>query len=842
MSGESENMLFTNMREMISLIDRLRDFKLDHYISLPRIAVLGEQSSGKSSLLEAVAGLNFLPRGTGIVTRRPLELRMICTKTAEPYFVFPKDFPDKKISNSDEVVRTIELLTDKETKNTKTISDSPIVCNVYSATVPDLTLIDLPGITRIPVEGQPANIEEISKNLVAKYCSDPNTLILCVIPANIDIATSEALSFVRKLDSDGSRTLGVLTKIDIMDEGDNCKDALMNKIIPLKYGYIGVKGRSQIEMKNKVTVAQAIKREIEFFAKHPDYSTLSTEQLGTRSLIDKMSSILFKMIQGFLPQLKGEIATRVRAVKQQVDGLGEEFPEEEEKKLELVFKLVRKFKDCFDQAINGRFLFEKAAARKDKKAHDQETITFQLNTQFSDLFKRYAEPGYRASNDLTDEQIERALEVYQAAAMPGFYSIDSFLALINPKLETLKDPVFHVLEECKSILESRGSEHLDNVFKKFPKLHSEMKECFSRFLVQERNVTRKILENLVRSEENYLFTNDTAMLNIAHAEGKSTSNIQVMEMRLRIDKYFFIVVRNLRDFVPKVIGQFLVKHFNQNLEVELLNALSKRNYCLESFKESDTAAAQRTKLRHELEALSKADNLLINSFNIGYSVNKQNIKETLAVSQAARRTEAPASEIQELHDIESMYDEYIKFNEALARRTQPSAPAPASAPAPTTQHSAQAHTTSEKEHVKITRITPQAQDTTHPPSTSTSQITTQVPKTTTTSEVYSTNSAHTKPTPTPVAQPVRATPVPVPTLKLEPQNVKRDPFNFDFDESMGAKKPAPAVFQDPRIGGSQPQGASSAFGNVFANANNPPQSGVLRPPPSSVKKTNLFSD
>ena len=80
------------MRSMITLVDKLRDFNLQDYISLPRIAVLGEQSAGKSSLLESIAGLTFLPRGTGIVTRRPLELRMIRQNVDKPYFVFPQDF------------------------------------------------------------------------------------------------------------------------------------------------------------------------------------------------------------------------------------------------------------------------------------------------------------------------------------------------------------------------------------------------------------------------------------------------------------------------------------------------------------------------------------------------------------------------------------------------------------------------------------------------------------------------------------------------------------------------------------------------------------------------------
>lgn len=554
--NESEAILYGNMRAMISLIDKLRDFQLDKYISLPRIAVLGEQSAGKSSLLEAVCGLNFLPRGTGIVTRRPLELRMVRSNVTTPYFVFPRDFPDKKYTKYEEVVGVIEQLTDKATNNTKTIVDTPIICTVYSATVPDLTLVDLPGITRNPVEGQPANIEEISKNLVSKYCSDPNTLILCVIPANIDLSTSDALSFVRKLDPDGRRTLGVLTKIDIMNEGEDCRDVLLNKVIPLKYGYIGVKGRNQLEIKNKVHVSEAIRKEIEYFSKSPIYSVLPQDILGTRALIDKMSQILFNMIQAFLPSLKGEVSNRIRQAKAQLEALGEEFPDEEEKKLELVFKLVRKFKDNFDQAINGKYLHEKVERKKDLKNSDGETVTFQLNTQFSELFKKQANPEFRASADLKDEHIERAIETYQAASMPGFSSIDSFLALINPKLESLKDPIFQVLEECKVILETKGFEQLDQVFKKFPKLLAEVKDSFSKFLYQEKTITRRILENLVKSEENYLYTNDPSIIVTATIEKQVLTgrDIQVLEMRSKIDNYFGIVIKNLRDFVPKIIG------------------------------------------------------------------------------------------------------------------------------------------------------------------------------------------------------------------------------------------------------------------------------------------------
>lgn len=127
---------------------------------------------------------------------------------------------------------------------------------------------------------------------------------------------------------------------------------------------------------------------------------------------------------------------------------------------------------------------------------------------------------------------------------------------------------------------------------------------------------------MIKSEENYLFTNDPGIISTVLTDKTIVTgrDLQILDMRNKIDNYFGIVVKNLRDFVPKIIGQFLVKYFNANLEVEILNAISKRNYCVESLNESEVSTSLRTKLRAELLSLQKADNLLVSSFGLGYSV------------------------------------------------------------------------------------------------------------------------------------------------------------------------------------------------------------------------------
>ena len=169
--------LFDNLRGLITLVDQLRDIGVGDYISLPRIAVLGTQSAGKSSLLEHIVGMDFLPRGSGVVTRRPLELRMVRKKElARPYAVF-KGYDNQKLEDFDKILNVIKMLTDRVCGEKKGIVDDAIVMTVYSPTCPDLTIVDLPGITKIAVGDQPNNIGELTTNMVTRYCQDKRTVI-----------------------------------------------------------------------------------------------------------------------------------------------------------------------------------------------------------------------------------------------------------------------------------------------------------------------------------------------------------------------------------------------------------------------------------------------------------------------------------------------------------------------------------------------------------------------------------------------------------------------------------------------------------------------------------------
>ena len=152
---------------------------------------------------------------------------------------------NKKFTSFDEVRRTIEVETDKIAGTNKSVSKEPIILRVHSKSVLNLTLVDLPGLTKVPVGDQPHNISEMISTMVREFIEKPNCIILAVSAANQDIANSDGLQMARMVDPDGSRTVGVLTKLDLMDQGTDARDVLEGKVYPLKHGYIGVVNRSQ---------------------------------------------------------------------------------------------------------------------------------------------------------------------------------------------------------------------------------------------------------------------------------------------------------------------------------------------------------------------------------------------------------------------------------------------------------------------------------------------------------------------------------------------------------------------------------------------------------------------
>ncbi|KAI8429665.1 hypothetical protein MSG28_000238 [Choristoneura fumiferana] len=254
------------MQQLIPIVNKLQDafvqMGVHMSLDLPQIAVVGGQSAGKSSVLENFVGRDFLPRGSGIVTRRPLILQLIQGNAEYAEFLHCKG---KKFVDFNEVRAEIEAETDRITGSNKGISPVPINLRVYSPNVLNLTLIDLPGLTKVPIGDQPADIEQQIKGMIFQFIRRESCLILAVTPANTDLANSDALKLAKEVDPQGLRTIGVITKLDLMDEGTDARDVLENKLLPLRRGYIGVVNRSQKDIDGRKDITAALAAERKFF-------------------------------------------------------------------------------------------------------------------------------------------------------------------------------------------------------------------------------------------------------------------------------------------------------------------------------------------------------------------------------------------------------------------------------------------------------------------------------------------------------------------------------------------------------------------------------------------------
>lgn len=288
-------------------------------IDMPRVVVLGSQSSGKSSVLEQILQKDVLPRGHNLVTRCPviITLRQLPEETI---LVDGVTVPQEEVSSI--LVNTMS----KNCGDNKGIVDSPIHLEIHMPDTLDLVLVDLPGLTKIPVGDQPGDIEQQVQRMAKKYISPASTLILCVIAANADIATCESLKFAKEVDPNYERTLGVLTKIDIMDEGTDCTEILNNVYPQLRHGYVGVINRSQQSIAQCVSIHDSTQREETWFAEHPIYSKYG-DKIGSKYLMKLLGSIFTGIVEKEVPNLCAKLEGSIKEMRVRLAKLGESMTE-----------------------------------------------------------------------------------------------------------------------------------------------------------------------------------------------------------------------------------------------------------------------------------------------------------------------------------------------------------------------------------------------------------------------------------------------------------------------------------------------------------------------------------
>uniref|UniRef100_A0A8C1NHT0 dynamin GTPase n=1 Tax=Cyprinus carpio TaxID=7962 RepID=A0A8C1NHT0_CYPCA len=463
------------MEELIPLINKLQDafssIGQSCHLELPQIAVVGGQSAGKSSVLENFVGRDFLPRGSGIVTRRPLILQLVNSKAEYAEFLHCKG---RKFVDFDEVRLEIEAETDRLTGSNKGISPVPINLRVYSPNVLNLTLIDLPGMTKVAVGDQPVDIEYQIRDMLLQFISKESCLILAVTPANSDLANSDALKISKEVDPQGLRTIGVITKLDLMDEGTDARDILENKLLPLRRGQIS-----------------------------NTFGLVSFHRLFQQ---------LTNHIRDTLPALRSKLQSQLLSLEKEVDEYKNFKPDDPARKTKALLQMVQQFGVDFEKRIEG--------------SGDQvDTLELSGGARINRIFhERF--PFELVKMEFDEKELRREISYAIKnihGVRTGLFTPDmAFEAIVKKQLIKLKEP-------CLKCIDLVIQELINTVrqctlkLNSYPLLREETERIVTTYIRERESKTKDQVMLLIDIELSYINTNHEDFIGFANAQQRSAA-------------------------------------------------------------------------------------------------------------------------------------------------------------------------------------------------------------------------------------------------------------------------------------------------------------------------------
>uniref|UniRef100_A0A8C8APQ4 dynamin GTPase n=1 Tax=Otus sunia TaxID=257818 RepID=A0A8C8APQ4_9STRI len=495
------------MEELIPLVNKLQDafssIGQSCHLDLPQIAVVGGQSAGKSSVLENFVGRDFLPRGSGIVTRRPLILQLIFSKTEYAEFLHCKS---KKFTDFDEVRQEIEAETDRVTGTNK-------------------------GISPIPINLR--DIEYQIKDMILQFISRESSLILAVTPANMDLANSDALKMAKEVDPQGLRTIGVITKLDLMDEGTDARDVLENKLLPLRRGYIGVVNRSQKDIDGKKDIRAALAAERKFFLSHPAYRHMA-DRMGTPHLQKVLNQQLTNHIRETLPSLRSKLQSQLLSLEKEVEEYKNFRPDDPTRKTKALLQMVQQFGVDFEKRIEG--------------SGDQvDTLELSGGARINRIFhERFPFELVKMEFDEKDLRREISYAIKNIHGVrTGLFTPDlAFEAIVKKQVVKLKEPclkcvdlviqeLINTVRQCTSKLGS------------YPRLREETERIVTTHIREREGKTKDQILLLIDIELSYINTNHEDFIGFANAQQRNTQTNKKRAIPNQVIRRGWLTINNI---------------------------------------------------------------------------------------------------------------------------------------------------------------------------------------------------------------------------------------------------------------------------------------------------------
>ncbi|KAI9349172.1 interferon-induced GTP-binding protein Mx [Obelidium mucronatum] len=506
------------------LIDRLRSLGLDKYVELPQIATMGDTSSGKSSVLSAISGIQF-PSNSELTTRCPTQLALDINYA--PAFH----------GTVHEIEHEILRLTKKLVEEGQVISDDIISIEVYGPTYPDLTLLDLPGLVRTVADGESKSIIKRVRDLVDRHLKQERTIILAVVPANVDIHNTEILQAAEEADVDGLRTISIITKPDLIDPGAEKAviDLLMNRKKELKLGYHAVRCRGQKDLNEGVSISDGIELEKEFFTQKDAWKDVDPEYWGISNLTEKLVRHLEHLIAKTLSSVISEINSHLHNCKTELNQLGEALSSNAERRafysnyVEKVCvlmhatdaidnrarALLRKEDDKFREIIGKTKAPDFKSRKEDSKVGDY----VEVHANNPDTLKKrwiikqvtaFAEKGGVSAADNADWRpltvtdltaLKQQISDNRGDEIAVFPSYNLFQSLVCDYVQTWESPTLKLLEQYETILSATFNRALEqNLPPKYDRVRLRTAATVSKVMEAAKKTTMQVLQDALYNE------------------------------------------------------------------------------------------------------------------------------------------------------------------------------------------------------------------------------------------------------------------------------------------------------------------------------------------------------
>ncbi|KAI2596276.1 MX dynamin like GTPase 1 [Homo sapiens] len=582
------------VRPCIDLIDSLRALGVEQDLALPAIAVIG------------------------IVTRCPLVLKLKKLVNEDKWRgkVSYQDY-EIEISDASEVEKEINKAQNAIAGEGMGISHELITLEISSRDVPDLTLIDLPGITRVAVGNQPADIGYKIKTLIKKYIQRQETISLVVVPSNVDIATTEALSMAQEVDPEGDRTIGILTKPDLVDKGteDKVVDVVRNLVFHLKKGYMIVKCRGQQEIQDQLSLSEALQREKIFFENHPYFRDLLEEGKATvPCLAEKLTSELITHICKSLPLLENQIKETHQRITEELQKYGVDIPEDENEKM---FFLIDKV-NAFNQDITALMQGEETVGEED----------IRLFTRLRHEFHKWStiiENNFQEGHKILSRKIQKFENQYRGRELPGFVNYRTFETIVKQQIKALEEPAVDMLHTVTDMVRLAFTDVSIKNFEEFFNLHRTAKSKIEDIRAEQEREGEKLIRLHFQMEQ-IVYCQDQvyrgALQKVREKEleeekkkkswdfgafqSSSATDSSMEEIFQHLMAYHQEASKRISSHIPLIIQFFMLQTYGQQLQKAMLQLLQDKDTYSWLLKERSDTSDKRKFLKERLARLTQA--------------------------------------------------------------------------------------------------------------------------------------------------------------------------------------------------------------------------------------------